>query len=95
MKAGQTNIDVHTRVRIKNMKGEDKELNGLTGSVTHPFAFGETGKNWLGVWLDPKASSPYGGKLNVRTSEIEIIGYEEPESPKRIGNHKSPFGIGA
>ncbi len=69
MKAGQTNLEVGTNVVLQNIKGEDRYLNGLTGSVTHPFAFGETGKNWVGVYLNAgTALMPYGGKCNVRTS---------------------------
>lgn len=73
MKAGQTNIEVGTKVKIINIKGEDQDLNGRTGTVTHPFAFGETKKGWVGIWLDPNCSSIYGGQCNVKSSELEII----------------------
>ncbi len=74
MKAGQTNIEVGTRAKIKGLKGEDKELNGLIGTVTHPFAFGCTDKGWIGLWLEAgKATLPYGGNCNVKETEIEII----------------------
>jgi hypothetical protein len=68
MKAGQTNIEVGTRVMLSNIKDKDfKHLNGLEGEVTHPFAFGTTKKNWLGIWLDN------GEKYNIKTSEIIIL----------------------
>lgn len=74
MKAGQTNLEVGARVKLKNIKGEDKEMNGLFGTVTHPFAFGETKKGWVGIFLDGgKADMPYGGKCNVRASECEVL----------------------
>ena len=62
MIAGQTELEVGTRVKLQNIKGEDKELNGLIGTITHPFAFGETKKGWVGIWLEGgKANMPYGG----------------------------------
>jgi len=74
MKAGQTELEVGTRVQLQNIKGEDKELNGLIGSVTHPFAFGETKKGWAGIWLEGnKANMPYGGQCNVRVSECKVL----------------------
>jgi hypothetical protein len=75
MNAGQTDIKVGTRVVLKNIKGEDGELlNGLTGTVTHPFAFGCTKKGWVGIRLEGgKAIMPYGGQCNVKVSELEIV----------------------
>ena len=68
MKAGQTNIEVGTKVMLSNIKDKDfKHLNGLKGEVTHPFAFGETKKNWLGIWLENE------DKYNIKTSEITIL----------------------
>ena len=72
MNAGQTNIKVGTKVKIINQTGEDSILNGLTGTVTHPFGFGETGKNWVGIWLD-KEDILVGDNCNVRINEIEIL----------------------
>jgi len=74
MKAGQTDIEVGTRVQLQNIKGEDKALNGLIGTVTHPFAFGETKKGWVGIYLEGgNVEMPYGGKCNVKTSELKIL----------------------
>ena len=74
MKAGQTDLEVGTRIQLQNLKGEDKELNGLIGSVTHPFAFGETKKGWVGVWLEgDKENTPYCGQLNVKASECKVL----------------------
>ena len=72
MNAGQTNIKVGTKVKIKQIKGEDADLSGKTGTVTHPFAFGCAGKNWVGIWIDsPRASGI--DNCNVRVSEIDFI----------------------
>ncbi len=74
MKAGQTELEVGTRVELQNIKGEDKELNGLIGSVTHPFAFGETKKGWIGIRLEGgRVNTPYGGQFNVRVSECKVL----------------------
>lgn len=74
MKAGQTNLEVGTKVQLQNINGEDKYLNSKTGTVTHPFAFGETKKGWVGIWLDAgKSDMPYGGQCNVKESECKII----------------------
>ena len=74
MKAGQTNLLVGTQVILQNIKGADKELNGLKGTVTHPFNFGCTDKEWVGVYLDAgQANMPYGGKCNVTVAECKIL----------------------
>ena len=72
MKAGQTNLEVGSKVILQNITGEDKILNGLVGTVTHPFAFGETIAGWVGIYLEGDTNSlPYGGKLNIKTSECK------------------------
>lgn len=74
MLAGQTNIRVGTRVKIKGITNkDDKYLNGMTGSVTHPFAFGCTKKGWIGIYLDNTNPDMKYAQCNVKTSEIEII----------------------
>ena len=74
MKAGQTDLEVGTRVQLQNIKGEDSYLNGLIGIVTHPFAFGETKKGWVGVWLESgNAMMPHGGQVNVMVSELKVL----------------------
>ena len=74
MEAGKSNIKVGTYVKIKGVKGEDSFLNGKRGTVTHPFAFGATGKNWIGIVIDAGQSDmPMGGKCNVKINEIEVI----------------------
>ncbi len=69
MKAGQTNLQVGTKVRLVT---KEKEINGKIGTITHPFAFGETSKGWVGIYLD-NDTSPYGTKFNVRVSECKTI----------------------
>ena len=72
MLAGETNIKVGTRVKIKGITDpDDIRLNGYRGKVTHPFASGETSKGWVGIWLDDL--SVYNGHCNVKVSEIEIL----------------------
>ena len=74
MKAGDSNIEVGTEVVIKGITGEDKELNGLTGKVTHPFGFGKSSKGWVGIYLDDdKRLSPYGDKFNIKETECKKI----------------------
>ncbi len=52
MKAGQTELEVGTRVQLHIKGKDDQELNGLIGTVTHPFAFGCTKKGWVGIYLE-------------------------------------------
>ena len=74
MKAGQSNLEVGARVKLKNITGEDKNLNGLIGTVTHPFAFGCTKKGWVGIILEAGNSlMPYGGQFNAKETECQII----------------------
>lgn len=74
MKAGQTSLDVGTKVKVINIKGEDKELNGIFGSITHPFSFGETKKGWVGIYADKNQSNLiYGEKFNVHITNVKIL----------------------
>ena len=73
MNAGLTDLKLGVRVKLQNIKGEDEDLNSCVGTVTHPFAFGETGSGWVGVYLDSNVNMPYGGKCNVRVSECLIL----------------------
>lgn len=84
MKAGQSKLDVGVRVKIKGLRREDKEFNGLTGTVTHPFTFGCTDKGWVGIWLDPKAVMPWGSQINVRETECKIIEKMSDKSNNRL-----------
>lgn len=54
MKAGTTNYEVGTRIRIT--KSNDKELIGLTGEITHPFPglMAPKTKYTVGLRLDQK-----------------------------------------
>lgn len=71
MKAGQTNFNVGEKIIISGIIGEDSDLNGLTGEVTHPFAFGATGKNWVGIRLD-KDGIRKGNNINLKVNEIKL-----------------------
>jgi hypothetical protein len=69
--AGNSKHPVNTKIRIKGIKGEDSDLNGLTGTLTHPFEFGFKSKN-VGVFLDKKGV--VGGDIvNLSNSEYEVI----------------------
>ena len=72
MKAGQTNINVGTKVRVIS---NDPDVNGIEGVVTHPFAFGCTKENWVGIWVSPQFQEKcvYVENFNVKISEIKSI----------------------
>jgi len=72
MKAGETNLEVGTKIKIKKLKGDDSHLSNLIGEVTHPFGFGGQGKNWVGIWLNKKGITQ-GDNCNVKITDIEII----------------------
>ena len=64
MKAGRSNYDIGTRIIIQNIKDkEDLELNGLKGTLTHPF--GCFLENYVGVYLDN------GNKCNLDKGEFK------------------------
>ena len=70
--AGETSIPLGAKVKIvKSYEKDDESIIGLTGIATHPFAFGETSKGWIGIWLDE--DSEYGRKINVRETEVVVI----------------------
>lgn len=75
MKACQTNYNVNQIVRVVRAckDPEMADIIGLIGEVTHPFAFGETKKGWLGfIVTNNKANLNYsiGTKLNLHQDEI-------------------------
>ncbi len=67
MKAGQTNLEVGTKVKLRKFSGDESHLSDLTGEATHPFAFGCTKKGWIGIWLDN------GKTCNAKVSDCTII----------------------
>lgn len=68
MKAGNSKLEVGTKVVLQNIKDVDFEfLNGLTGKVTHPFAFGCTAKGWVGIRLENDE------QYNVKETECKLI----------------------
>src|SRR5690606_37306354 len=63
---GQSTIMLQARVKVHGITGEDSYLNGITGTATHPFAFGETGEGWIGVYADAAHRGKVAGeKFNV------------------------------
>ena len=70
MKAGHTQFNVNDRLVIKNCIDEDEELNGLTGSLPHPFGCFPEGD--VGVYLDNVHES-YGGIINLNIDQIASI----------------------
>lgn len=71
MKAGQSNLEVGSRVKIKGFTGNDSIYNGYTGTVTHPFASGCTDAGWVGLIMDKY--TVYGYKLNADETEVSAI----------------------
>jgi len=73
MKAGNTNYDVGTRIRIKGIKDEDDSyLNGKIGSLTHPFASYQSGV--VGVYLDKMKGDVV--TLNSHSVNLEVDEFE-------------------
>jgi len=71
MKAGKSNYEVGTRIRIKNIQDEDADMNGLTGKLTHPF--GCYPADYVGVWLDEQDVVFY-NDCNLKCEhEFEVI----------------------
>ena len=70
MKAGKSQYKVGTKIRIKGLTGDDADLNGRTGRLTHPF--GCFPVNYVGVWLDRRQelTEPI---CNLKLGEFEVI----------------------
>lgn len=72
MKAGKSKHEVGIRIRIKNIIGKDSDINGLTGSLTHPFGCYLT--DYVGVWLDNKPDNWLDDFCNLENeNEFELI----------------------
>lgn len=69
MKIGNTNFETYTRIRIKDIKGTDKFLNGKEGTLTHPFGCFPSGD--VGVYLDNTKNTK--DICNLFIGEFEII----------------------
>lgn len=58
MKAGKSDLEVGTKVRVTRISGsdpDDAKLVGVVGEVTHPFPglmVGSSEKYVVGLWLD-------------------------------------------
>jgi len=70
MKAGRSNYDLGIRIRIKGLTGEDAELNGKQGTLTHPFGCFPIGD--VGVYLDD-TSEMHMGICNLLIGEFEPV----------------------
>lgn len=83
-KAGQTDLLVGDKVVIKLPKNDEDygDLNGKTGTVTHPFAFGETKKGYVGIYLDENCS--YGDKINIHTKNLSVSENLSVEDAKNL-----------
>jgi hypothetical protein len=74
MNAGQTEILVGQRIKVVSATGEDADLNGITGKATHPFAFGCTDKDWIGVYVDTEFEGKIAhGRMNISVKEIQLL----------------------
>ena len=71
MKAGKSNYEVGTRIKIKNIEGEESDMNGLTGKLTHPF--GCYPADYVGVWLDEQDILTYNDCNLNNENEFELI----------------------
>lgn len=80
--AGKSKYPVGTKIKIKKLNGEDKELSGLTGTLTHPFAFGSGD---VGVYLDKKGVYT-DDKVNLKNSEYDVV---DDEALKLIKKNES------
>lgn len=75
MKAGKTNYEVNTRIRITFIDDEEsKELEGQTGTLTHPFAGliapGFENRYIAGVYLDrPMGAWGSGSTCNLMVGD--------------------------
>ena len=71
MKAGKSNYEVGTRIKIKNLSGDDADMNGLTGKLTHPF--GCYPANYVGLWLDEQDILTYNNGNLDSENEFKLI----------------------
>jgi hypothetical protein len=75
MKAGKSNYDVGVKIRITKISdNESKDLEGLEGTLTHPF--GCYPANFVGVYLDESQSKSKGfidAKCNLDRNDKFII----------------------
>jgi len=70
-KAGKSKYLIGTKIRICNLKGEDRFLNGCTGKLTHPYGYYKA--NYVGVDLDQKGIS-VNDRCNLASEdEFELI----------------------
>jgi len=80
MKTGKTNYEVNTRIRITFIDDEDsKELEGQTGTLTHPFSGymtpGFEKKYIAGVYLDRNIGAWGNGSICnlMKGDKFEVI----------------------
>ena len=76
--AGKSKYPVGTKIKIKNLKGDDSELSGLTGTLTHPFG----GYGDVGVYLDEKGIY-YQDIVSLKNNEYIVIDDEAIELLKK------------
>ena len=77
--AGKSKYPVGTKIKIKNLSGEDKDLSGLTGTLTHPFGFCHGS---VGVYLNKKGVRK-DNKICLNNSEYEVVDDEALELLKK------------
>lgn len=85
MKAGKTDFEVGTRVRITRVIGtdaDDKALVGATGEITHPFPglmLGRPSQYIAGIYLDDEHRTK-GTGLPLGHSVVNLIYGDEVEA---------------
>lgn len=71
---GDTSIVINAKLKIIGMKGDDAEMNGLTGRTTHPFPLGYSTKGMVGIYLDPgQRQVTTDDRANVEAKHIRFI----------------------
>lgn len=80
--AGNSKYPVGTKIKIKKLKGDDADLSGLTGELTHPFGFS---KGDVGVYLDKKGVYK-DDKVNLKNNEFTV---EDDEALELLKKHET------
>ena len=71
MKAGRSDFEVNTHVKITSIASNDPDdtsLVGVTGYITHPFPglmVGNPNEYFAGIWVDEPFQSLHGKEINL------------------------------
>jgi hypothetical protein len=71
---GDTSVIINARIKITGFTGDDAEMNGLTGTTTHPFPLGYNTKGMVGIYLDPGQNQvSTHNRLNIEADKLFFI----------------------